>query len=127
MGILRLPVADLGLSAQLAACFLIGCGSLCSIFIVSRLGKSFSILPEARRLVTSGPYAFARHPLYAAEMLTIAGTAIQYQQPWAVLLAVAVIALQVTRSIFEERVLLEAFPDYGAYRARTKRFIPGVI
>jgi len=127
VGILRLPVADLGLSAQLAACILIGCGSLSSILIVARLGKSFSILPEARRLVTVGPYAYARHPLYAAEMFTIAGTVIQYQQPWAGLLGVAVIGLQVTRSVFEERVLIEAFPDYADYRAKTKRFIPGLI
>jgi protein-S-isoprenylcysteine O-methyltransferase Ste14 len=37
------------------------------------------------------------------------------------------IVLQVTRSIFEERVLLQAYPEYVAYRARTARFIPGIL
>ena len=31
------------------------------------------------------------------------------------------------RTVFEERVLVEAFPEYNAYRARTARFIPGLI
>ena len=43
------------------------------------------------------------------------------------LIAAGVIVLQVIRSIFEERVLAETFPEYEVYRARTKRFIPGVI
>jgi len=31
------------------------------------------------------------------------------------------------RSHFEEQVLAETYPEYAAYRAKTKRFIPGVI
>jgi protein-S-isoprenylcysteine O-methyltransferase Ste14 len=33
----------------------------------------------------------------------------------------------VIRSLFEERVLSAAYPEYGAYRAKTARFIPGII
>jgi len=127
VGILRLPVASLSLTWQIVAALLVLAGSAASAVILVRLGKAFSIMPEARVLVTSGPYAYARHPLYAAELITILGTAIQFQQPWAGLLAIAVVALQVIRSIFEEQVLLEAYPAYADYRARTKRFIPGVI
>ena len=97
-------------------------GSAGSVIAIGNLGKSFSIMPEARKLVTSGPYAFARHPLYAAEMFSIAGTAILYQQPWAALLGAGVLALLVTRSHFEEQVLMEAYPEYAAYRTRVKRF-----
>ena len=78
-------------------------------------------------LVTGGPYAHARHPLYAVEMITIAGTTLQFVQPWAALIAVGVLALLVVRSVFEERVLAEAYPEYAAYKAKTARFIPGVI
>ncbi len=76
-------------------------------------------------LVTGGPYAWARHPLYVMEFITIIGTAIQFAQPWAALLALGVILLQVLRTIFEERVLSEAYPEYAGYQARVKRF--GVI
>jgi len=102
-------------------------GSLGSFLVLWRLGKSFSIMPEARRLVTGGPYAWARHPLYTVEMITIAGTALQFQAPWSWAVAAVVVVLLWVRSHYEEQVLAESFPEYGEYRARTKRFIPGVI
>ncbi|HEU0095178.1 MAG TPA: methyltransferase, partial [Rhizomicrobium sp.] len=127
VGILQLPVAVLGHGMQILAAVLIGVGSLGSFFVLWRLGKSFSIMPEARTLVTGGPYAHARHPLYGVEMITIIGTAVQFAQPWAALIALLVVALLVVRSHYEEGVLSEAYPEYAAYRAKTKRFIPGVI
>jgi protein-S-isoprenylcysteine O-methyltransferase Ste14 len=127
VGILQLPVAPLSLSMQIVAAALIGIGSLGSLLVLWWLGKSFSILPEARRLVTGGPYAFARHPLYAVEIITILGTALQFQAPWAWMISLGVMALLWIRSHYEEQVLAGNFPEYGAYRARTKRFIPGVI
>ena len=127
IGILQLPVAQLSLGMQILAALLIGLGSLASFLVLWRLGKSFSIMPEARKLVTSGPYAHARHPLYAVEMVTIAGTALQFAAPWSWAIALVVLALLWIRSHFEEQVLAEAYPEYDAYRARTKRFIPGVI
>jgi len=127
VGILQLPVAHLSLGAQIFAALLVGLGSLGSVLVLWRLGKSFSIMPEARRLVTGGPYALARHPLYTVEMVTICGTALQFRAPWSWVLAVLVMVLLWIRSHYEEQVLEAAYPEYGAYRARTKRFIPGVI
>jgi protein-S-isoprenylcysteine O-methyltransferase Ste14 len=122
VGMLRLPVADLSLSLQ-ALCFVLtATGSAASFIVLSKLGKSFSIVPEARKLVTSGPYAWARHPLYTAEVITVLGLIVQYRQPWALLMGAAVIALQMIRSLFEERVLTDAFPEYVEYRSRVKRF-----
>ena len=127
VGILQLPVAHLNLGMQILAAVLIGLGSLGSFLVLWRLGKAFSIMPEARRLVTGGPYAWARHPLYTVEMITICGTALQFQAPWSWAIALVVVVLLWIRSHYEEQVLAESFPEYGAYRARTKRFIPGVI
>ena len=127
VGMLQLPVVQLTLSMQILAALLIGVGSLASLLVLWRLGKSFSIMPEARTLVTTGPYAHARHPLYAVEMITIFGMALQFAQPWAAIVTVLVFGFLVLRTIFEERVLEEAYPEYAAYRAKTARFIPGVI
>ncbi len=118
----HLPIAWLGFSF-----FLTLAGAAGSVIVLARLGKAFSIMPEARMLVTGGPYAYARHPLYAMEFLTIIGISLQFEQPWAALLGAAVIALQVTRSVFEEQVLMAQYPEYAAYRAKTARFIPGVL
>jgi len=127
VGILYLPRAELSLPWLIASDVFQIVGFTGAALVLARLGKSFSIMPEARALVTGGPYAHARHPLYAVEMLCIAGNAILFLQPWAGLLAALVAALQVARSVFEERVLGEAYPEYAGYRARVKRFIPGVI
>ena len=122
VGINYLSPAELSPYWESLAVILILVGSIGSVIAISNLGKSFSIMPEARKLVTSGPYAFARHPLYAAETLSIAGTAILYRQPWAVLLAVCVYCLLVIRSHFEEQVLTEQYPEYTEYKKRVKRF-----
>jgi protein-S-isoprenylcysteine O-methyltransferase Ste14 len=127
VGILQLPVATLGHGMQILGALLIGVGSLGSIVVLWWLGGSFSIMPEARTLVTGGPYAYARHPLYGVEMITVIGTAVQFAQPWAALIALLVVTLLVIRSLFEEDVLSAAYPEYAAYSARTKRFIPGII
>jgi protein-S-isoprenylcysteine O-methyltransferase Ste14 len=127
VGILQLPVAQLSLGMQILAAALIGLGSLGSMLVLWWLGKSFSIMPEARKLVTGGPYAYVRHPLYAVEIITIIGTAVQFTPPWSWVIALAVVALLWIRSHYEEQVLEAAYPEYGAYRAKTARFIPGVL
>lgn len=125
VAILNLKPVPLTLSSQAVAAFLVFAGSLGSAIVLAQLGKAFSIMPEARALVTGGPYAYARHPLYVMELITLIGTAIQFTQPWAALLALGVVAFQVLRTIFEERVLSDAYPEYAQYRTRVKRF--GVI
>jgi len=123
-GILQLMAVPLSLPFQVLADFLIISGTVGALVALSRLGASFSLMPEARTLVTSGPYAFVRHPLYAAELVGITGLVLQFQQPWALMLGIGVFVFQYWRTIFEESVLSQAYPDYAAYRARTWRFVP---
>ncbi|HEX3485478.1 MAG TPA: isoprenylcysteine carboxylmethyltransferase family protein [Micropepsaceae bacterium] len=123
-GFLYLKPAGLPLSAQILADVLIIAGTIGSLVAVSRLGDSFALMPEARKLVTKGPYAIVRHPLYVAEMIGVSGLILQFQQPLALVLGIAVFALQYWRTVFEERVLVAAYPEYVAYRTRTARFIP---
>jgi len=86
VAILRLPVAAPPPPVQALADILIFGGGLASAFVIWRLGAAFAIMPEARQLVTSGPYAIARHPLYVTEALVLLGTVLQFRQPWAALL-----------------------------------------
>jgi protein-S-isoprenylcysteine O-methyltransferase Ste14 len=123
-GFLYLRAVPLSLPAQALADFLIIGGAAGSLVAVSGLRGAFSMMPEARRLVTSGPYAIVRHPLYLAEMIGITGLVLQFEQPQAAILGIAVAALQYWRTVFEERVLTAAYPEYVAYRTRTWRFIP---
>jgi protein-S-isoprenylcysteine O-methyltransferase Ste14 len=96
------------------------------LVILPHLGRSFSIMPEARHLVTSGPYAFVRHPLYLAEEIGIIAIFIQILSIPAALILVIHFCFQVRRIYNEEIVLAAAFPEYLAYQARTARLIPGI-
>jgi protein-S-isoprenylcysteine O-methyltransferase Ste14 len=123
---LQLEPAELSLPIQTLAVVLIVGGCFFGIFVILALGRSFSIMAEARQLKTGGPYALVRHPLYLAEELIVIGAAIQYRQPWSALLAIVHLGCQIWRMHNEERVLAAAFPQYPAYAARTARLIPGV-
>ena len=97
-----------------------------SIRFTHYLGRSFSILPEGRELVTGGPYRFIRHPLYLAEAFATIGAMIHFLSPAAVALVAAQFLLQFARMHYEEKVLRETFPDYVKYSRRTARLIPGI-
>ena len=125
--VLLFPVASLSLGLQAVSNILIFGGSLLAILVVLHLGTAFAIMPEARNLVTTGPYAVVRHPLYVVEATILLGTILQFQQPWGLLIWLTVLGLQYCRSIYEERVLESKYPQYAAYRLRTRRFIPGVF
>ncbi|NMW22172.1 MAG: isoprenylcysteine carboxylmethyltransferase family protein [Chlorobiaceae bacterium] len=118
------PCKDLPLWASILSCFLLIVSNMLAVWILFWLGRSFSILPEGRKLVTHGPYAFVRHPLYLIEMVGILGTVINFLSWQAVLLFIAQTAMQFTRMHYEEQVLKKSFPEYEAYAAQTRRVIP---
>ena len=126
--ILYFPAVDLPLWLQIAAACMSIAGNGLSFLVLFRLGRSFSIMPEARSLITTGPYALVRHPLYLVEELAIVGFLIQFASLLALGLGLAHLALQYLRTEYEEQVLSQSFPDYGTYRAKVRwRFIPGLI
>ena len=126
VGIVLLPAQELSSVLYLASLVLIISGTVFAICAGLVLGRSISILPQARQLVTWGPYALIRHPLYLGEIIAIVGVALQYLSAWALLLLVLVCAIQLQRIKYEERVLLQVFPEYRDYMARTARLVPGV-
>jgi protein-S-isoprenylcysteine O-methyltransferase Ste14 len=101
-------------------------GNVFAVYILTRLGRSFSILPEGRKLVTAGPYKIIRHPLYVAEAMATLGTMILFFSPAAVALVIAQTATQLGRIHYEEIVLRKTFPEYSAYARTTARLIPGI-
>ena len=120
------PRRELPVTAEMVSTLLVLFGSAAAVIALVRLGRSFSMMSEARRLVTSGPYRFVRHPLYLAEELAIIGISMQFLSlPSAFVLAVH-IAFQLRRMHNEEAVLTETFPEYAAYRQRTARLLPGI-
>ena len=92
------------------------CGAVVSLWPLWYLRRSFSVEPEARSLVRSGPYRLARHPIYAVYLWINVGILLRHlTAPLAAVLAVWT-ALLFRRIGYEEAVLAEAFPDYRDYQ-----------
>jgi protein-S-isoprenylcysteine O-methyltransferase Ste14 len=102
-------------------------GGMCfSIYSLMHLGRSFSLMPEARRLVTNGPYASIRHPLYLGEAVSMTGVVLQFLSPAGIAIFFLHLAFQLQRIVNEEKILAAQFPEYADYRARTARLLPGI-
>jgi protein-S-isoprenylcysteine O-methyltransferase Ste14 len=83
------------------------------------LRRSFSITVEARRLVTTGPYRFIRHPIYLGEILAAAGVAIiRLSLANGIILGIFIV-IQLLRARWEEKKLVGVFPEYGDFAAQT--------
>lgn len=98
--------------------------SILGALTLSFLGRSFSVMPEARRLVTSGPYSIVRHPLYLFELLGVVGILLQVRSLPGILLLGLIVVLQIARARWEEGVLGRAFPEYAAYRQEVPFLFP---
>jgi protein-S-isoprenylcysteine O-methyltransferase Ste14 len=91
------------------------------------LGRNWG-LPMSRKeqpeLVTSGPYAIIRHPIYTGLILAMLGSAIGVSVLWALMLVPAG-AYFIYSARREEAVMLQLFPEeYAAYMARTGMLAP---
>jgi protein-S-isoprenylcysteine O-methyltransferase Ste14 len=85
-----------------------------------QLGRSFSITPQARQLVTHGVYSKIRNPIYFFGTILFAGLTLFLRRPVLWLLFVAIIIVQVVRARQEAEVLEAAFGDeYREYRRKT--------
>jgi protein-S-isoprenylcysteine O-methyltransferase Ste14 len=91
---------------------------------------NFNIRPTPRpggTLVTSGPYRWVRHPMYTSVLMAAAAAAVESEQIADAGLWLALLAVLWVKSGIEERALMIRFPDYQAYKARTRKFLPGLL
>jgi protein-S-isoprenylcysteine O-methyltransferase Ste14 len=105
----------------------LACGIIWALYSLSYLGRKFSIVPEARGLVTSGPYRLARHPIYLGEIIAGFGLVLPTLFSLHVVVFALFVAAQIVRTHFEERVLRSTYPQYEAYARHTRRLIPFVL
>jgi protein-S-isoprenylcysteine O-methyltransferase Ste14 len=83
--------------------------------------------PTAGGLVTTGPYRYLRHPIYASILLLVWAVVSANASPASVALGVLATAMLVLRMIFEETLLRRAYPEYEDYARRTKRVVPFIF
>jgi protein-S-isoprenylcysteine O-methyltransferase Ste14 len=104
------------------ACVLIG--MIMVLVTIRHLGRSFSLVPQARSVVQTGPYRWIKHPLYLAEEIAIVGVVLQNPTPVTVTVLVLHLGVQVCRIVYEEDLLRRHCPEYSTYEASRWRLIP---
>jgi protein-S-isoprenylcysteine O-methyltransferase Ste14 len=83
--------------------------------------------PTAGGLVTTGPYRYMRHPIYAAILLFVWAGIAANRSPLSIALGIVATAMLVLRMIFEETLVRQRYPEYDEYARRTKRVIPFIL
>jgi len=118
---LVLAASSLNQLQRLVLSLVLGLPSLV-LLVVSRrqLGTSFTKMPEARKLVTSGLYSKIQHPMYVFLDLFLAALILALGFPYLLIIWALFVAVQMTQARREEKVLAAAFGSADrTYRSQT--------
>ena len=126
-----LPISNDPATLQVIGTVIYGIGLATALLGRLQLGANWSNIEDARvesdqALVSSGIYHYIRHPIYAGDLLLIAGLELALNS-WLVVGSLALLIYIVKRASVEEFQLSSAISGYAAYQSRTKRFIPFVL
>jgi len=101
---------------------------LCGWYRIRHGGGGPGMDTPPDRLVTTGPFAYTRNPMYLGHVIFLAGMALTLQSPLAAALAGATAVFFHFRVQRDERRLRERFgAAYAAYLGRVKRWLPGLF
>ncbi len=107
--------------------FLLGYGLFVLVLKENSYASRVVEVEEGQRVVTTGPYAIVRHPMYGAVIAIFVATPVALGSWWAVLPALPLVALLVVRVRNEEQVLLKELEGYSDYSQVTRyRLVPGL-
>ena len=106
-------------------------GLFFSVWARVHIGRNWSgtvTLKEGHELITSGPYAIVRHPIYTGLLFAFAGSAIARAE-WRGVLALVIVFLALWRKLrFEEHWMREQFGQrYETYSQRVAALIPSLL
>jgi protein-S-isoprenylcysteine O-methyltransferase Ste14 len=128
IAILLLPVGrrgQFGLGLLLAG---LGLGWLAWTARHNRLGN-FNIRPESKPgaiLITTGPYRWARHPMYTGVLVAGMGAVVAGPSAWRVAAWFGLFGVLIAKARLEETALRRQFVDYEGYRRDRSFLFPGV-
>ncbi|SDT60434.1 methyltransferase family protein [Bradyrhizobium canariense] len=116
-------------SVMLAGDALVALGWL-GIFFVFRENSFTSATIELaadQKVISSGPYALVRHPMYAAALVMLSGIPLALGSWWGVLIVLAIIPALIWRLLDEERFLARSLAGYVEYQGRVRyRLLPPI-
>jgi protein-S-isoprenylcysteine O-methyltransferase Ste14 len=99
------------------------------VFAVNRFAEPSVRIQSDRghHVVSTGPYAIVRHPLYTASIILFVGISLAMGSYWALVPVAVGGAVLIARTLFEERILQNELSGYREYTSRVRfRLIPGI-
>ena len=101
-----------------------------AMFIVMRANTYLSRaveVQEGQKVITTGPYKYVRHPLYAAMLVYCISVPMSLGSYYGIIPALGMIALMLVRTSREDKFLHENLPGYKEYAQKTRyKLVPGV-
>ena len=105
--------------------FVTGFGFIARVYRENTFTSATIGVVEGQRVISTGPYAIVRHPMYAGALIYLLGTPLALGSYWGLLAFVFMVPLLIWRLVDEERMLVRELPGYGAYRERVRhRLVP---
>jgi protein-S-isoprenylcysteine O-methyltransferase Ste14 len=97
------------------------------VFCVNTFTSATVEVNEQQTVISIGPYAFVRHPMYSGALIMLLGTPLALASWWGLFAFVLMVAVIVIRLLDEEKFLLANLPGYAEYVARVRyRLMPSV-
>lgn len=97
------------------------------VFRENSYGASTIRTMEGQRVISSGPYALVRHPMYSGVLVLAAGTPLALGSWWGLLFLLLHLPVLMLRILDEERMLAAELDGYAAYMRRVRcRLVPGL-
>lgn len=107
--------------------FGLGVFILLLVFRANTYGGASVEVVEGQTVISTGPYAIVRHPMYVAAVVMAAGVPLALGSWWGLLAVVAVIAVLVGRILDEETLLCSDLAGYAEYTQQVRyRLVPFV-
>lgn len=108
-------------------CVLLGYMLIIWVFRTNRYASRVIEVAEKQQVISSGPYALVRHPMYVGTILMYALSPLALGSYWAVLPGLLIIPTLVARILNEEQSLVDDLAGYREYMQRVRyRLFPGI-
>jgi protein-S-isoprenylcysteine O-methyltransferase Ste14 len=137
IGLLVVPALDYRFKWSRVPFFMVIAGDCLTVlgfyltFLVYRENTFTSATIEVvsdQKVISTGPYAVVRHPMYAGGLLYLLGMPLALGSTWGLLVLIAVLPALIWRLLEEERFLAKNLPGYVEYRTKVRwRLIPRVF
>ena len=95
------------------------------VFRENSYGASTIQIAEGQTVVSTGPYALVRHPMYAGALIMLIGTPLALGSWWGLFAVLLILPVLIWRLLDEERFLRRNLPGYAEYQTKVKyRLLP---